>query len=347
MADVTFPATVTVTEEADGDGVPVIEAEIVVAPSVGLLELPPGPEGDPGPPGVPVSPFIKVGTIANVGARPSGLVDADRGKWWHRLDNDSMDFWNGSAWINTGADTVGPTGPTAEANTLTPLDVITQDTITVPAVVISPTSGSSDQTIQVTVPAGVRGATGAAGASGTILTSPDFDGSVGPVKRSMFAYNGVTRRFHATPPPCGYGPWHWTETNFAASSTTTTSYTLLTVTIPALPFDWRPMCHGAVEILSAANTFGYAVVRMNDANGVMLGLGINPFPTTYDMVDIDMHYGNPNCVNLSPSSDYAVVRSGFPQTIVVRLETFYGDGGTIGHHKTGASFTVYAMPVSL
>uniref|UniRef100_UPI003CC80756 hypothetical protein n=1 Tax=Nocardia asiatica TaxID=209252 RepID=UPI003CC80756 len=86
MAGISFPARVTITEEADLDGVPVITAEVTLSPTAAALELPEGPEGDQGIPGEPQSPFIKVGEIANEAARPTGLTAADRGKWWHRLD---------------------------------------------------------------------------------------------------------------------------------------------------------------------------------------------------------------------------------------------------------------------
>src|SRR5438128_6316610 len=150
MSDVTFPAHVTITEEADVDGLPVLTASVTLDRTSSALALPDGPDGDQGVPGEPQAPFIKMGTIANSAARPAGLVAADRGKWWHRLDNASMDFWNGSGWINLGANSVGVQGPTADANTLTPLPVVTDPTITAAAVDIQPVN-SSAQTIQLTV----------------------------------------------------------------------------------------------------------------------------------------------------------------------------------------------------
>jgi hypothetical protein len=349
MADVSFPARVTITEEADLDGVPVITAAVSLTPTAAALLLPEGPEGDPGPPGEPQSPFIKVGEIANVGARPAGLTAADRGKWWHRLDDDSMDFWDGDSWVNLGADSVGPQGPVAPANTLTALDVIADETITIPAVDIKPVN-SSEQTIQLTVPAGERGATGAPGSSGTITTSPDFDSTQGPVKRSMFAYKRTTGRFAPTPPPCGYGPWFWDSSAFAAdASGAVSSYKVLTASMPALPFAWRPQVFGAIQLYNdnSGQCHAFVFPRLWNETGVALGIGANPWQTFWDMVEITEHYGNPNSVGMSPSSDYAVVPANSSSQIVVMVERQGSTTGTIGYRQAGAALTVYAMPVSL
>jgi hypothetical protein len=349
MADVSFPARVTITEEADLDGLPVLAAAFALSATSAALELPEGPEGDPGPPGEPQPPFIKVGEIANSGARPGGLTAADRGKWWHRLDNDSMDFWNGTTWVNLGADSVGPQGPVAPANTLTALDVVADETITTAGVEIKPVN-SSNQTIQLTVPAGARGATGAAGSSGTITTSPDYDSTQGPVKRSMFAFKRTTRRFAPVPPPCGYGPWHWADTAFAAdASGAVSSYKVLTAAMPALPFAWRPKVHGAIQLYNdnSGQCHAFVFPRLYSETGVALGIGANPWQTFWDMVEITEHYGNPNSVGMSPSSDYAVVPANYASQIVVMVERQGSTSGTIGYRQAGAALTVYAMPVSL
>ncbi|WP_454199600.1 hypothetical protein [Nocardia sp. Marseille-Q1738] len=347
MAEVSFPAHVTITEEDDLDGLPVLTAEVTLSATAAALPLPEGPEGDPGPPGEPQAPFIKVGSIANVGARPGGLTAADRGKWWHRLDDGSMDFWDGDSWINVpGA--VGPQGPVAPANTLTALDVVSDETVTIPAVDIKPIN-SSTQTIQLTVPAGDRGATGPAGSSGTITTSPDYDSTQGPVKRSMFSYSRVSRRFRPTPPPCGYGPWHWSSADFAADdSAAVDSFKVLTATFPALPFSWRPMCMGAIQLYSDNTniTHAFVIPRLWNESGVAVGIGVNYWQTFWDMAEIHEYYGDLNSVGMSPSSDYAVVPANYTSQIVVMVER-QGGQGTIAYRQAGASFTVYAMPVSL
>ena len=348
MTDVTFPAHIALTEEIDINGLPILTAAVTLDRTSSALELPDGPDGDQGPQGQPVAPFIKMGTIANVGARPVGLTTADRSKWWHRLDNDSMDFWDGAAWVNLGAGSVGAQGPTAPANTLTPLDVITDPTIITASVDIKPVN-SSVQTIQLTVPAGDRGAQGNPGTSGTITTSPDYDSTHGPVKRSMFSYSRVTRRFRPTPPPCGYGPWHWADTDFAAdNSAAVDSYQVLTASFPALPFAWRPLCHGAIQLYNDANAQTHAFVfpRLWDSNGVAVGIGANPWQTFWDMIPITEHYGSPNSKGMSPNSTYAVVPANYVSQIAVMIER-QGGQGTIGHKQAGASLTVYAMPVSL
>lgn len=346
MTDVTFPAHVTITEEDDLDGLPVITAAVSLSRTASALPLPDGPDGDQGIPGEPQPPFIKVGTIANSGARPGGLVATDRGKWWHRLDNGSMDFWDGTAWKNLpGA--VGATGPVAPANTLTALDVVADPTITAAGVAIKPIS-SSTQTIQLTVPAGARGATGAPGTSGTILTSPDYDSTQGPVSRSMFSYTRVGKRFKPVPPPCGYGPWHWADTAFAAdASGATDAYTVLTAVFPPLPFAWRPKVHGGIQTYSDANCFAQVYCRLYNETGVAVGIGSNFWQTFWELTELTEHYGNPNSVAMSPSSTYAVVPANYPSQILMRVEREGSTSGTISYKQALAALTVYAMPVSL
>jgi hypothetical protein len=346
LTDVTFPAHVTLTEETDTDGLPVLTANITVSLGTSALELPDGPDGDQGIPGDPQAPFIKVGAIANIGARPGGLTATDRGKWWHRLDNDSMDFWDGDSWINL-AGAVGATGPVAPANTLTALDVVSDETVTTAGLDIKPIT-SSDQTIALTVPAGARGATGAPGSSGTILTSPDYDSTHGPVSRSMFTYSRNTRRFRPTPPPCGYGPWHWSSADFAAdASGAVAAYDVLTATMPVLSYAWRPMCHGGIQTYSDSGTFAQVYCRLYNSTGVAVAIGSNFWQTYYELTEFGEHYGAPNSIGMSPSSEYAVVPANYPSQILVRVERQGSTSGTIGYKQALAALTVYAMPVHL
>lgn len=346
MTDVTFPAHVTLTEETDLDGLPVITADIEVSLSVSALELPDGPDGDQGIPGEPQSPFIKVGAIANSAARPAGLAAADRGKWWHRLDDDSMDFWDGEDWQNLpGA--VGGTGPVASPNTLTALEVISEETITTAGLDIKPIT-SSEQTIQLTVPAGARGATGAPGTSGVILTSPDYDSTHGPVNRSLFTYSRTSRRFRPAPPPCGYGPWHWSSADFAADdSAAVPAFTVLTVSMPVLPYAWRPMVHGGLQTYASANTFAQVYVRLYSETGVAVAIGSNFWQTYWELTEFGEHYGNPNSIGMSPSSEYAMVPANYPAQLLVRVERQGSTSGTIAYKQALAALTVYAMPVKL
>lgn len=346
MTDVTFPAHVTLTEETDLDGLPVLTASVALGITASALALPDGPDGDQGPPGEPQPPFIKVGTLANSGARPGGLTATDRGRWWHRLDNGSMDFWDGAAWVNL-PNAVGATGPVAPANTLTALDVIAEETITTAGLEIKPIN-SSTQTIQLTVPAGARGATGAAGSSGTILTSPDYDSTQGPVNRSMFTYSRTSRRFRPVPPPCGFGPWHWASGDFAADdSGAVTAYTVLTASMPVLSYAWRPMVHGGLQTFADTGCFAHVYARLYSETGVAVAIGSNFWQTYWELTEFGEHYGNPNSVGMSPSSDYAVVPANYPSRILVRVERQGSTSATIGYKQALAALTVYAMPVKL
>lgn len=83
-----------------------------------LVPMVKGDKGDTGNTGPGIN---LVGTIANQAARPTGLTSADAGKGWWRLDNYTIDTWNGSAW-NPGINLRGPQGPAANISSASDYD---------------------------------------------------------------------------------------------------------------------------------------------------------------------------------------------------------------------------------
>ncbi|MFI1914818.1 hypothetical protein [Nocardia sp. NPDC020380] len=346
MADTSFPARITMTREPDVDGLPILTAQVELAHDVAGWDLPPGPAGPQGLRGRPRTTFRKIGEIPNAGARPAGLGDEDRGKWWHRLDDNGMDVWTGTGWQHS-PQAVGPQGPMAKANTITAVTQDHKENLTVPAVEF--TGKSADQQLKVTVPAGLPGPRGPAGASGELLKADDFDATTGPVGGGVFAYNRAARKFRPTPPPMGSGPWSWYSTDFADDQESTTAAELIagTFTVPAQTFTWRPRVNGHIYTYAqvANNSGADAVVRLNSSEGEVLA-ATTPAVGGYLYLPLISTYRDDQATKaLSPSSTFATIPPGQPATFVVSVRRRGSNSSSkIGFNRSRASLVIYAEP---
>ncbi len=342
MSDIRFPARLTATRDVDLDGLPILTATVVPDPDVALMPLPPGPAGSAGPRGRPRSPMVKAGEIANAAARPTGLGPEDRGRWWHRLDTNGIDLWEGTTWIHSpGA--VGPQGPAAPAATITTATTH-HPTLTTPAVKIA--ANGAALTVTATAPAGLQGPPGPAGSSGSIATATDYDASVGPTNRSMFALSKGGRRWGATAPPNGFGPWTYWDDAFVADQTANVDQLVaLQLGVPAMPFRWRPLCFGNLWIYCAPGDADVEVrVRLGSQTGVMVASGAGSRINAFAMVPFNPTFGDEGTKALSPSSTYATVPPDVPATLYVTAERV-GSGPDIGYDNARASLSLWAQPV--
>ncbi len=348
MSDTQISARLVATEEADLDGLPILTATITPSPEAAEQLLPAGPQGPAGPRGDARTTFAKQGVIANAAARPTGLGADDRGKWWHRLDDDGMDFWDGSTWIHSPG-TVGVQGPVAPANTVT---VTTTHDPALVGAALRFTGSTSAQQLQATAPAGLPGPPGPPGSSGAITAATDYDNTVGPVSRSAFALSSSGRRWQATQPPNGHGPWAWWESEFAAAhEEAIPAYVAGTFVVPALPYQWRPMCWGQMHCYMESGSEARVElrVRLGSSTGVMLASGAGhriSTSTAYLPVGFSPAFGDEGTKPLSPSSTYATVPAGQAASLVMCVERIgSGTGYKIGHSTPGAALTVWAQPV--
>ncbi|MBF6296292.1 hypothetical protein IU459_01890 [Nocardia amamiensis] len=345
MADITFPAHITMLRETDVDGLPMLNAQVSLTDDVAALPLPPGPAGEPGPRGRPRSTFRKMGAIADAAARPSGLGPEDRGKWWHRLDDNGMDVWTGAEWRHSPA-AVGPRGPIAAANSITVTSTVHQENLTVPAIEF--TGQGAEQQLEVTVPAGEPGPKGPPGASGAITASPDYDSTTVPGRGSVFAYHRAGRKFRAAPTPLGTGPWSWYQEDFAAEQVAATSRIEAgTFTIPAQPFDWRPVVYGHGYSYSVNNGSQGAelLVRLHHAQGPIVGTGAAASGGWMYLPILPCFRDGSTTKAMSPTSDFAIVPAGQPANLVVSAERTGNGSGDIGFSNTRASLVVFARPI--
>ncbi|MRH86178.1 hypothetical protein GFY24_01640 [Nocardia sp. SYP-A9097] len=344
MADTSFPAHLSVDRQLDIDGVPILTASVSVSDDVAALPLPAGPAGAQGQRGRPRSTFRKMGEIPNQAARPTGLNAEDRGKWWHRLDDNGMDVWTGTAWKHSpGA--VGARGPVADANQITTAPTKHLPDLTTPALEFI--GAGAQQQLNSTAPAGAKGAKGPAGASGQITKSTDFDQTSGLTHGGVFAYQRSSGKFRGMPTPLAVGPWSWYESDFSGDQEGAVAQFIAgTFTIPAQPFAWRPVVYGHMSTYSVNNGQQSArgAVRLYHSQGQVVGAtaggsGVylySPITPTYR--------DEQSTRTLSPTSDFAVVPAGQAASLVVAVERDTGNGA-IGYRTSRASLVVYARPI--
>ncbi|WP_433597929.1 hypothetical protein ACQPXH_19250 [Nocardia sp. CA-135953] len=289
-----------------------------------------------------------MGTIANVGARPTGLTADDRGKWWHRLDSDGMDCWTGATWVHSpGPGAVGAQGPAAPATTITA--TTTHDpALTVPAVRFTGTGPALG--LAVTVPAGLQGAPGPAGDSGSISTATDFDSTIGPAQRGIFAWAAGARKWKVQPAPNGFGCWSWWYTDFSADTQTAVErLTAGTFALPALPFAYRPMCWGRLSIYcqDGQNADAEIRVRLGSETGAMVGAGAGVrYDGAYLLTAFSPAIGDSTTKPISPTSTLATVPAYTATNLVVNVERIgQTTTGEIGFQRSRASLTVWAQPI--
>ncbi|MFH5209278.1 hypothetical protein ACHIPZ_13890 [Antrihabitans sp. NCIMB 15449] len=373
---VTFPATMIVDRQVSVTGLPTLQATLEVSEEVKTLPLPTGKQGADGPRGIPRATWIRQDPpIANAGARPVGLTDADIGKWWQRLDDNGMDTWTDIGWVHS-ANCVGVQGPIAFPN-----QVEVTETLSVPKVRTAGmllTGPSTEQGARVTVPSGVRGIQGDPGPSTAIRTRTDYDDTIGPVHNSMFAWRNrsnivqlsKTGKFRAQF-PVSYGPWAKYGTDFAVPPALSNVDTLelVVIDIPALPFRWRPIVHAVVSLSADGGTptaQPHLWARLDSPEGPPVGVGLyamglqgmqslnasfatvlRPWFSTTGGFDKGGIYPQ---VRLSPSSTACTVEPYAAARIFFRAERSYGTqttGTSITFSQTGAYAEVRAMPVSM
>ncbi|MFR9750515.1 hypothetical protein ACL02S_05715 [Nocardia sp. 004] len=343
MADITFPAHITLRRTPDATGLPVLTGEVAVTDEVAQLPLPPGPAGPRGRAGQPRTTFRKMGEIPNATGRPTDLGPDDRGKWWHRLDNDGMDVWTGSQWQHS-PQAVGPQGPLASANTITVAATTHKEELTTPAVEF--TGRGADQQLTATAPAGPQGPKGPAGASEPIASADDYDTTTGPAPGSILAYHRATQKFRPMPPPLGTGPWSWYQEDFNDNQEGDANVAQLiagSFPVPAQPFDWRPIVQGHMSVFGSSSSTE-ATVRLGGSDGDVVAATPKSSGGYLMLPLIPWYRDSQNSKSLSSGSTFGTVPAGQPATLVVTVQRS-SSGGVIGYSRTMASLVVHAQPI--
>lgn len=361
MEEIVVPARVTITRELDVHGLPITRATLDVGDEAGQIPLPRGRRGKRGPRGRPRATWIKAGEVDTASELPDDLGPDDRGKWWHELSTNDMLTWDGSAWVRS-RDAVGPPGPVAPGSNLRVVE--TQGNRRIRVAGASIVAGES---MRVVVPAGEQGPRGPRGTAGPIVESQDFDPTSGLADGATFGWTRNGRRFRMMPPVNGAGPWSIGPEDIAPDSTPAQRnlIELGSITVPPLPFAWRPWVHGMVQTAGGRSEGRpHVFARLDDWNGPPVGYARQAVNSDMPFwVQMLPYYSNQrgaavlgNAVSaerVSPLSEFGVVAANTEATIYFRVErlgtssTTDGSGPSISHRNNRAYFQVRAMPVQM
>jgi hypothetical protein len=324
-------------------------------PSDGGFELPVGPKGPDGPQGPAAHPFKHEGDVSDIAALnalATRLRPAHAGKAWRVKSTNRLMVWNGRS-FDTFTDAFGGHGPVGETNTLSVGTVTTGAAGTEASVTITGTP--PEQTIDLTIPRGVKGAKGPIGPPGPLRESSDYDDTVAHVDRMVPMWNPSTEKWTPTPYPGWRGPWtlvegqSWSGTGgfVATNSSTTNPRTIAEISIPAQNVAWRPFVTGGalIRLNNAGNAQASSLyVHLGSTSGqrVAWGRGMpdgawafaNLVPLWYDVSA------------MTPASTAGVVAAGASVTLYVLLSSGAGTTYSLQYDRTKAHLAVWAVPVT-
>ena len=324
-------------------------ALIEVTPAGANLELPRGKRGEKGEPGTPGPQVWWTGLITDPSELPHDLTAKDRGCAWADTNSKAVHIWDGSAYF-TIPDFIGLRGEPGETATIQVGSVNTGEEASV-----SVNQAASTDVVTVLDfvlppgPRGIQGEKGETGDQGPLSSADDVDLSEPPNVGDALVWDGQVWRPGSA--QSAVGPWALSPNDFQVAdvsliqSGSWSSQVIATMTIPGLPFDWRPLVVGGrVEM---ETPLGYQVdveVRVGNAQqGDVVGYGRGKeFQRWYDATVIQPQYSQ----SITPGSSYGVVKANTATSIYVVLKKA---GGTVGAWKSGRkdnSLVVMAQPVT-
>ena len=325
-------------------------ALIEVTPAGASVELPRGEKGDKGDPGTPGPQVWWTGLITNPSELPGDLTGTDRGAAYVDTNSKSLWIFDGADFFEI-PDFVGLRGEPGETATIQVGSVVTGEEASVSV-------DAAASTDSVTVldfvlppgPRGIQGAKGDPGDQGPLSSADDVDVvTTPPTTGDALTWDGsVLVPRQATAP---VGPFALSASDFSVANVNLiqsggwSSQIVATMTVPALPFDWRPLVVGGrVEM---ETPLGYQVdveVRVGNAQkGDIVGYGRgHEFQRWHEATVIQPEYSQA----VTPGSSYGVVKANTATSIYVVLVKA---GGTIGAWRSGRKnngLVVMAQPVN-
>lgn len=323
-------------------------------PLDGSLELPVGPQGDPGATGPDAYPWRWEGDITDTAAllalAPT-LGPAQAGKAWRVLTTNTVAYWTGAGFENF-AEAIGGRGPDGAPNALT---IGTVTTGAAGSDLVATISGTPpNQTLDLVVPQGVKGAKGPIGGPGPLREAADYDDSVAPTNGAVPVWDSAAAKWKPSGPPGWRGPWTVLEdqawdggAGFAApqSNVSTDPNTICIVNVPAQDVAWRPYVTGAVLVRSTAtdtSTIVDLIARIGSATGTTVAHGPG---VAYGVWSADMLQPYAPDVSQTPVSTAGVIAAGTPAAIYLVLYHSRGTGAYY-YQRTGAHAAVWAIPAT-
>jgi hypothetical protein len=178
-----------------------------------------------------------------------------------------------------------------------------------------------------------KGATGSTGPSTNISAAPDVEGTL--TDSYILVYNTADTKWKISAQKVGdiYVPSTISSTSGNASTRTLCSFT-----VPALPYDWRPLAWGQCIVSGTINTRVDLVARVNNATtGDVFAKGFGLAGVT------DRPYIIP-AIPPGSASSYAKVSAGSSATIY--LQAIQQNGGTTDSWTTDTATTTFELKVN-
>lgn len=334
----------------------VTESDVVqsmnATPADGSLTLPVGETGSTGPQGPPAAPIRWEGDISDpvaLAALTEKLRPQHAGKTWRVLSTNTIMYWNGAA-FEAFVDGIGGHGPVGAANALTLGTVTTGAAGT--DLLAEVTGSSPAQTLNLTVPRGIKGRQGPPGGPGPIRGASDYAELAEPVDGAVIMWDSATSQWKPVADPGWRGPWTIAETlawdggaafSASASAIGTTPNTIAIVNVPAQDVAWRPVVFGGVQVkTSNADTRVDLEARIGSAAGqiVALGGGLASVAWWYNLLVPQMSVSA-----MTPASSTGVIAAGASAAIYIVLRRNTGSNN-YSFSRTYAHVAVWAAPVT-
>lgn len=324
-------------------------ATIEVTPEASYLELPRGLRGEKGDKGDPGPGFWFRKLITNKNQLPTNLRDVDRGSAFPDTVSKSLWVWDGADYFEI-PNFIGLRGEPG----VTPRVQIGKVEPGVDAAVAVNQAASTEDTfvLDFTLPQGPVGPPGEKGDTGTasnVSSSPDVDVSRPPAVGEALTWNGSKWAPRNVLSPIG--PWMMGPNDFQShnqpliGSGDVKEKLIGSMTIPGLPFDWRPMVIGGNLTLETPSGVQFnADVRVGNAQkGDIVGHGVGKKSQRLDE-PMSLHPWSTGQV--TPGSTYGVVKANTATTIYVVLGKVAGTIGAWQFTRQNAGLTFVAMPVN-
>lgn len=323
-------------------------AIIEVTPDTAYLELPRGRRGEKGEKGDAGPGLWFRHLITSPAELPTDLELVDAGAAFPDTNSRSLWVWEGADYVeipdfiglrgekgDTPQVRVGEVRPGGEASVIVNQEASTED-ITV---------------LDFTLPQGPRGPQGKEGEQGegsAVSDAPDVDLSQPPSPGEALVWNGTMWAPRAVLAPVGpfaLGPSDFSVVNVGLiESANWSSAIVASMTVPGLPFDWRPMVEGG--LFKAETPLNYQVdveVRVGNAQqGDVVGYGVGKTLQRWDDPTLIRPFF-PQTV--TPGSAYGVVEANTATTIYVVAKKAHGGVGAWKSDREWSSLVVMAQPV--
>lgn len=324
-------------------------AMIEVTPDAAYLELPRGRRGEKGEKGDPGPGFWFRQLITDRNQLPTNLRDVDRGAAFPDTNSKSLWVWDGADYFEI-PNFIGLRGEPG----VTPRVQIGKVEPGGDAMVSVNQAASTDDTFVLDFvlpqgPRGPQGDRGEVGAASNVSASPDVDVSRPPAVGEALTWNGskwAPRNVLAPIGPFQMGPNDFQSfSQRLIGSADVTEKLIGSMTVPGLPFDWRPVVLGGLLKVETPLGVQYdAEVRVGNAQkGDIIGRGVGKIYQRRD--DPTLLYPH-STVQVTPGSSYGVVKANTATTVYVVLKKVAGTVGGWDFWRDNAGLTFMAMPVN-